>query len=246
MGRLTGKVAMVTAAAAGIGRASAVALARKGAKVFAADIDAAGLAGLKAENPAIETLILDVCDGAKVSAAPAKTGPVDVLVNCSGFVHHGTVMDVSEADWDFSFDLNVRAHFRMIRAYLPAMLERGAGAIVNIASVVSTIKGAPNRFLYGATKGAVIALTKQLAADYVARGIRANAICPGTVETPSLIARMQARGDYDKARAEFLARQPTGRLGKPEEIAALVTYLGGDDAAFVTGQAFIIDGGWTI
>ena len=246
MGRLTGKVAMVTAAAAGIGRASAVALAREGAKVFAADIDAAGLAGLKAENPAIETLILDVCDGAKVSAAPAKTGPVDVLVNCSGFVHHGTVMDVSEADWDFSFDLNVRAHFRMIRAYLPAMLERGAGAIVNIASVVSTIKGAPNRFLYGATKGAVIALTKQLAADYVARGIRANAICPGTVETPSLIARMQARGDYDKARAEFLARQPTGRLGKPEEIAALVAYLAGDEAAFVTGQAFIIDGGWTI
>jgi 2-keto-3-deoxy-L-fuconate dehydrogenase len=246
MGRLAGKVALVTAAAAGIGRASAVALAREGATVFAADIDAEGLARLEAENAAIETLVLDVCDGAKVGAAPARTGPVDVLVNCSGFVHHGTVMDVSEADWDFSFDLNVRAHFRMIRAYLPAMLERRAGAIVNIASVVSTIKGAPNRFLYGATKGAVIALTKQLAADYVARGIRANAICPGTVETPSLIARMQARGDYDKARAEFLARQPTGRLGKPEEIAALVAYLAGDEAAFVTGQAFIIDGGWTI
>jgi 2-keto-3-deoxy-L-fuconate dehydrogenase len=140
----------------------------------------------------------------------------------------------------------VRAHFRMIQAYLPAMLERGAGSIVNIASVVSTIKGAPNRFLYGATKGAVIALTKQLAADYVGRGIRANAVCPGTVETPSLIARMRARGDYDKARAEFLARQPTGRLGRPEEIAALVTYLASDEAAFVTGQAFIIDGGWTI
>jgi 2-keto-3-deoxy-L-fuconate dehydrogenase len=246
MGRLAGRVAIVTAAAAGIGRASALALAREGAKVFAADIDEKGLAKLKDESKAIETLYLDVTDGAKVSAMPGHTGPVDVLVNCSGFVHHGTVMDVSEADWDFSFDLNVRAHFRMIRAYLPAMLDRGDGSIINIASVVSTIKGAPNRFLYGATKGAVIALTKQLAADYVGRGIRANAVCPGTVETPSLIARMQARGDYEKARAEFLARQPTGRLGQPEEIASLVTYLASDEASFVTGQAFIIDGGWTI
>jgi 2-keto-3-deoxy-L-fuconate dehydrogenase len=246
MGRLAGKVAIVTAAAAGIGRATALSLARQGAKVFAADIDEAGLATLKKESKAIETLILDVADAGKVKASPERTGLVDVLVNCSGFVHHGTVMEVSEEDWDFSFDLNVRAHFRMIRAYLPAMLERSSGSIVNIASVVSTIKGAPNRFLYGATKGAVIALTKQLAADYVARGIRANAVCPGTVETPSLIARMRARGDYDKARAEFLARQPTGRLGRPEEIAALITYLAGDEAAFVTGQAFIIDGGWTI
>jgi 2-dehydro-3-deoxy-L-fuconate 4-dehydrogenase len=246
MGRLAGKTAIVTAAAAGIGRASALSLAREGAKVFAADIDEKGLATLKNESKAIEMIVLDVTDAGKVSATPDRTGPVDVLVNCSGFVHHGTIMEVGETDWDFSFDLNVRAHFRMIRAYLPAMLDRGGGSIINIASVVSTIKGAPNRFLYGATKGAVIALTKQLAADYVSRGIRANAVCPGTVETPSLLARMRARGDYDKARAEFLARQPTGRLGQPEEIAALVAYLASDEAIFVTGQAFIIDGGWTI
>jgi 2-dehydro-3-deoxy-L-fuconate 4-dehydrogenase len=246
MGRLAGKTAIVTAAAAGIGRASALSLAREGAKVFAADIDEKGLATLKNESKAIEMIVLDVTDAGKVSATPDRTGPVDVLVNCSGFVHHGTIMEVSETDWDFSFDPNVRAHFRMIRAYLPAMLDRGGGSIINIASVVSTIKGAPNRFLYGATKGAVIALTKQLAADYVSRGIRANAVCPGTVETPSLLARMRARGDYDKARAEFLARQPTGRLGQPEEIAALVAYLASDEAIFVTGQAFIIDGGWTI
>jgi 2-keto-3-deoxy-L-fuconate dehydrogenase len=181
MGRLAGKAAIVTAAAAGIGRASAVSMAREGAKVFAADIDEAGLGKLKAENNTIETLTLDVCDAAKVRAAREQTGPVDVLVNCSGFVHHGTVMEVSEKDWDFSFDLNVRAHFRMIQAYLPAMIERGAGSIVNIASVVSTIKGAPNRFLYGATKGAVIALTKQLAAPMrSARGrSRPRASSPG-------------------------------------------------------------------
>ena len=246
MGRLTGKVAMVTAAAAGIGRASAVALAREGAKVFAADIDAAGLAGLKAENPAIETLILDVCDGAKVSAAPAKTGPVDVLVNCSGFVHHGTVMDVSEADWDFSFDLNVRGAFPhdpgLSSGHARAGSRRHRQHRFGGVDDQGRAQPLPLWRHQGGGDRAHQAARRRL----IARGIRANAICPGTVETPSLIDRMQARGDYDKARAEFLARQPTGRLGKPEEIAALVTYLAGDDAAFVTGQTFIIDGGWTI
>lgn len=246
MKRLQGKVALVTAAAGGIGRAAAQAMAAEGAAVFATDIDRDGLASLKGATRRVRTFALDVTKPKQIARAVERTGPVDILVNCSGWVHTGTALTCEEADWDRSFDLNVKAHYRMIRAYLPGMLEKGAGSIINIASVVSTIKGAPNRFVYGATKGAVIALTKQLATDFVAKGIRANAVCPGTVETPSLIARMHESGDYDKARAAFMARQPIGRFCRPEEVGALIAFLASDDAAYITGQTHVIDGGWTM
>jgi 2-keto-3-deoxy-L-fuconate dehydrogenase len=240
---LTGKTVVVTAAAQGIGRASALAFAKVGAKVIATDINEALLAELGKEA-GITTRKLDVLDDAAVKAAFAAIGPVDVLFNCAGVVHAGALLDMKDEDLDFAFNLNVRAMVRTIRAVLPGMIERGGGAIVNMASVASSVTGVPNRFAYGTTKAAVIGLTKSVAADYVAKGIRCNAICPGTVESPSLEGRMRAQGDYDKARAAFIARQPMGRLGAPEEIADLAVYLAG--ATYTTGQAYVIDGGWTI
>jgi 2-keto-3-deoxy-L-fuconate dehydrogenase len=244
-GRLAGKVALVTAAGAGIGRACAVAFAREGASVLATDIDDAALAALGREVPGLRTMRCDVRDDASVSAAAAAAGDVDVLLNAAGIVHHGTALDVTDEQWDLAFDLNVRGMHRTIRAVLPGMLARGRGSVVNVSSVASSIKGAPNRYLYGATKAAVIGLTKALAADMVARGVRANAICPGTVQSPSLEGRIAAQADPVAARAAFLARQPTGRFGTPEEVAALATYLASDESAFTTGAIHVIDGGWS-
>jgi 2-keto-3-deoxy-L-fuconate dehydrogenase len=244
-GRLAGKCALVTAAGAGIGRACAVAFAREGAAVLATDIDAASLATLAREVPGLRTMRCDVRDDASVHAAAAAAGDVDVLLNAAGIVHHGTALDVTDEQWDLAFDLNVRGMHRCIRAVLPGMIARGRGSIVNIASVASSIKGAPNRYLYGATKAAVIGLTKALAADVVAKGVRANAICPGTVQSPSLEGRIAAQADPVAARAAFLARQPTGRFGTPEEVAALAVHLAGDESAFTTGAVHVIDGGWS-
>jgi 2-keto-3-deoxy-L-fuconate dehydrogenase len=245
-GKLEGRVALVTSAGQGIGRASAIALAKEGARVFATDIREDLVKDISKDHPDVTGFILNVMEQKAVDAALERTGPIDILFNCSGFVHNGTVLDCTEKDWDFSFDLNVKAHYRMIKAYLPDMLEKGRGNIINMASVASSIKGAPNRFVYGASKAAVIGLTKALAADFVAKGIRCNAICPGTVETPSLYDRMRAQGDFEKAKAAFIARQPMGRLAQPEEIAQMVIYLASDDSAFMTGQALVIDGGWSI
>ena len=246
MGRLEGKTAIVTSAGQGIGRATVLAMLREGATVWATDINAELLAALGKEHPTIKTLVLDVLKQEHVDAAVKKVGPVDVLFNCSGFVHGGTIMDVVDKDWDFAFDLNVRAHYRMMKAFLPGFLDKGKASIINMSSIASSIKGVPNRFLYGTTKAAVIGMTKAMAADYVTKGIRVNAICPGTVETPSLYDRMRAQGDVEKAKAAFIARQPMGRLAQPEEIAALVVYLASDESAFTTGQTFTIDGGWSI
>ena len=245
-GKLEGRVALVTSAGQGIGRASAIALAREGAKVFATDIREDLFKDIAKEHPGITGFGLNVLEQSAVDAALKRTGPIDILFNCSGFVHNGTVLDCEEKDWDFSFDLNVKAHYRMIKAYLPGMLGKGKGNIINMASVASSVKGAPNRFVYGASKAAVIGLTKALAADFVAKGIRSNCICPGTVETPSLYDRMRAQGDIEKAKAAFIARQPMGRMAQPEEIAEMVIYLASDDSAFITGQALVIDGGWSI
>jgi 2-keto-3-deoxy-L-fuconate dehydrogenase len=245
-GKLEGRVALVTSAGQGIGRSSAIALAREGAKVFASDIREDLFKDISRDHPGITGFGLDVLEQSAVDAALKRTGPIDILFNCSGFVHNGTVLDCEEKDWDFSFDLNVKAHYRMIKAYLPGMLAKGKGNVINMASVASSIKGAPNRFVYGASKAAVIGLTKALAADFVAKGIRCNAICPGTVETPSLYDRMRAQGDFEKAKAAFIARQPMGRMAQPEEIAQMVIYLASDDSAFITGQALVIDGGWSI
>lgn len=245
-GKLEGRVALVTSAGQGIGRASAIALAREGAKVFATDIREDLFKDISKEHPGITGFGLNVLEQAAVDAALKRTGPIDILFNCSGFVHNGTVLDCEEKDWDFSFDLNVKAHYRMIKAYLPGMLAKGKGNVINMASVASSVKGAPNRFVYGASKAAVIGLTKALAADFVAKGIRSNCICPGTVETPSLYDRMRAQGDFEKAKAAFIARQPMGRMAQPEEIAEMVIYLASDDSAFITGQALVIDGGWSI
>ena len=243
-GRLAGKTALVTSAGQGIGRSSALALAREGAKVFATDLKAELLAGL--DSHGISGFALDVTKADQIAASVQRTGPVDILFNCSGFVHHGSVLDCSDKDWEFSFDLNVTAHFHMIKAYLPGMLAQARGSIINMASVASSIKGVPNRFVYGASKAAVIGLTKSVAADFITKGIRCNAICPGTVETPSLYDRMRAQGDFEKAKAAFIARQPMGRLAQPEEIAELVVYLASDETAFMTGQAITIDGGFTL
>lgn len=238
---LGGKTALVTAAGQGIGRASALAYKRAGARVIATDINAPALEALAAEG--IETRLLDVLSDQAVKDAAAGVGPVDILFNCAGVVHGGTVLETSDEDLAFAWDLNVRAMVRTARAFLPGMLARGGGAIVNMASVASSVKGVPNRFAYSVTKAAVIGLTKSIAADYVAQGVRCNAICPGTVESPSLQERMRAGGDYEAARAAFIARQPMGRLGTPEEIAELAVYLAG--ATYTTGQAYVVDGGWT-
>jgi 2-keto-3-deoxy-L-fuconate dehydrogenase len=240
--RLKGKRALVTAAAAGIGRACAVAFAREGAHVIATDIDEAGLP--PTSDGIAEHARLDVRDTAAVELLAQRLGAVDVLLNAAGFVHHGTILDCSERDWDTSFDLNVKSMHRMIRAFLPAMLAGGCGSIVNIASVVAAGKAAPNRYAYGATKGAIVALTRSVALDFVTRGIRCNCICPGTIDTPSLAGRIQALGG--DARAAFIARQPLGRLGTADEVAALAVYLAGDESGFTTGSAHVIDGGWTL
>lgn len=241
--RLKGKRAFVTAAAAGIGRASALAFAREGASVFATDIDEKGLADL-AEGGVTEVAKLDVRDTEAVAALAKRVGPVDILLNAAGFVHHGTVLDCSDADWEFSFDLNVKSMHRTIRAFLPGMLQNGGGSIINIASAAGVFKAAPNRYVYGATKAAVAALTRAVAADFITKGIRCNSICPGTIETPSMLGRAAAAGP--QGREMFVSRQPMGRLGTAEEIAALAVYLAGDESSFTTGVAHIIDGGWTL
>jgi 2-keto-3-deoxy-L-fuconate dehydrogenase len=244
MGRLTGKRALVTAAGQGIGRASALAMAAEGAMVFATDVNAAALEGMDG----VETFVMDVRDGASVKAGVAKAKP-DVLFNCAGFVHHGTVLDASDDEWDFAFDLNVRSMMRTMQAVLPGMLERGSGSIVNMSSACSSIIGAPNRFIYGTTKAAVIGMTKSVAVDYIRQGIRCNCICPGTVESPSWHDRVKALGEemgsYDAALEAFVSRQPMGRVATAEEIAALVVYLAGDESGFTTGQPHVIDGGWS-
>lgn len=240
--RLQGKKAFCTASGAGIGLATVRAFAAEGATVVATDINAEALKPLAAEG--IETHVLNVTDPAAVAALAAKVGPVDVLFNCAGFVHHGAILDCDEAAFDFSFNLNVRGQYLVTKAFLPGMLAKG-GSIVNMASAASSIIAAPNRFVYGATKAAVIGMTKSIAADYITKGIRANAICPATVESPSLQERMKAQGDYETARAAFIARQPMGRIGRPEEIAALAVFLASPESSFITGQAIAIDGGWT-
>jgi 2-keto-3-deoxy-L-fuconate dehydrogenase len=240
--RLAGKRAVVTAAGSGIGRASAEAFARAGARVFGVDIDGQALATLTG----VEGHVVDVRDADAIAVFAAKVGRIDVLFNCAGMVPKGNVLDIDPATWNAAFDLNVTSMFHMIRAFLPGMLAVKSGSIINMSSVAGSITGVPDRCGYGATKAAVIGLTKSVATDFVAQGIRCNAICPGTVDTPSLQARLHATGDYAKTRAEFEARQPMGRLGKPEEIAALALYLASDESGFTTGQTHIIDGGWMI
>ena len=247
--RLAGKTAFVTAAGQGIGRATALAFAREGARVIATDINVPLLDTLSQES-GCSVQRLDVTDAAAITAAAAQHGPVDVLFNAAGFVHAGTVLDCTEEEWDFAFQLNVRSQFRTIKAFLPGMLERGTGSIINVASVASSIKGAPNRFVYGATKAAILGLTKSVAADFITRGIRCNAICPGTVESPSLRDRISAQAKAAaqttaQVEAAFVSRQPMGRLGKVEEIAALAVYLASDESSFTTGTAQVIDGGWS-
>ncbi len=244
--RLKGKRALVSAAAQGIGRASALAMAAEGATVFATDVNADALEAIRGDN--LQTFPLDVRDEKSISAAVERAEP-DILFNCAGFVHHGNVLDATDDDWDFAFDLNVRSMWRMMRAALPGMLERGSGSIVNMSSACSSVIGAPNRFIYGTTKAAVIGMTKSVAVDYISQGIRCNCICPGTVESPSWKDRVKALGEelgsYEEAMLQFVSRQPMGRVATAEEIAALVVYLASDESAFTTGQPHVIDGGWS-
>ena len=242
MGRLNGKTCLVTAAGQGIGQASALAMQAEGANVYATDVNTDALDDLAAKG--LKTFMLDVLDPTSIAKAVAKVNQLDVLFNCAGFVANGTILECDEAQWTFSNDLNVTAMYRMNRAFLPGMLANGGGSIINMSSVASSVIAAPNRFAYGTTKAAAIGMTKSIAADFIAQGIRCNAICPGTVESPSLENRLAATGDYDAARAAFIARQPIGRIGKAEEIAALVVYLASDESAYTTGAAHVIDGGW--
>ena len=247
--RLRGKTAFITAAGQGIGRATALAFVREGARVIATDLNAAALDALAAEC-GCTTQVLDVTDPAAIEAAAAAHGPVDVLFNGAGFVHAGTVLDCTEAEWDFAMNLNVRSMFRTIRAFAPGMLAKGGGSIINVASVAGSLKGAPNRFVYGTTKAAVIGLTKAVAADFITKGLRCNAICPGTVESPSLRDRIDAQASttglsLEQVEASYIARQPMGRLGRVDEIAALAVYLASDESSFTTGTAQVIDGGWS-
>jgi len=244
--RLAGKIAVVTAAGQGIGRATALAFADEGALVWATDISEPLLMALRKERPGIRTRRMDVRDTQDIANCAVEVGRPDVLFNCAGYVHHGTILDCAEKDWDFSFDLNVKSMYRACRAFLPLMLEAGKGSIINMSSAASSVKAAPNRFVYGSTKAAVIGLTKAIAVDFIRGGIRCNAICPGTVQSPSLEERIASQGDVEKVRSGFVARQPMGRIGRPEEIAALAVYLASDESSYTTGQAHIIDGGFSL
>ena len=243
--RLIGKTALITAAGQGIGRATAELFAVEGAHVIASDINQSALAELD-EVAGIQTMKLDVTDAAAVQVAVADMPPLDVLFNCAGYVAGGSILDCDEDDWDFSFNLNVKAMYRLIRLTLPGMLGKGGGSIINMSSVASSMKGVPNRFAYCASKAAVLGLTKSVSADFVTQGIRCNAICPGTVDSPSLHDRLRATGDYEQAMSDFIARQPMGRIGTAGEIAELALYLASDASKYTTGQPFAIDGGWTI
>ncbi len=250
MDRLKGKRAFLTAAGAGIGRSTAIAFAREGAEVIATDIKPELIADLK-DHGIAETASLNVCSTEAVDAIAKKVGPVDILFNCAGFVHHGTVLTTSDEEWDFSFDINAKAMHRTIRAFLPGMLDKGAGSVVNISSGASSVRGIPNRYVYGASKAAVVGLTKAVAADFIKQGIRVNAICPGTIESPSLDQRIDTQAkalgkSIETIRQAFVDRQPMGRLGKPEEIAAMAVYLAGDESAYTTGQIFLVDGGFAL
>ena len=242
MDRLKGKTCLVTAAGQGIGRKTAEMFLAEGAGVWATDINADAVADIRGA----ESRRLDVTDADAIEALRKETGPLDVLFNCAGVVHAGDILHCSEEDWDFAFDLNAKAQYRMIRAFLPGMLERGGGSIINMSSVLSSVTGSVNRFVYTASKAAVVGITKAVAAEFVTRGIRCNAICPGTVDSPSLHERLRATGDYEQAMKDFIARQPMGRIGKTEEVAALAVYLAGDESAYTTGQCHVIDGGWAI
>jgi 2-keto-3-deoxy-L-fuconate dehydrogenase len=247
--RLSGKRVLVTAAGQGIGRASAIAMAKEGAKVFATDVNMDALSTIEDEQIAnLEVFELDVRDSESVSKGVAQVKP-DVLFNCAGYVHHGAILDATDDEWDFAFDLNVRSMLRTVRAALPGMIERGGGSIINMSSAAGSIIGAPNRFIYGTTKAAVVGMTKSIAVDYIKQGIRCNCICPGTVESPSWHDRVTALGEelgsYDEAMKQFVSRQPMGRVASADEIAALVLYLASDESGFTTGHTHIIDGGWS-
>jgi 2-keto-3-deoxy-L-fuconate dehydrogenase len=243
-GRLAGKVAFVTAAAQGMGRGSALAFAREGARVWATDVNAQALSDLKHDS--IQTRVLDVTDEAAISKVAREVGDIDVLFNCAGIVHHGSILDATPKDWDLAFAVNAKSMYLVSRAFLPGMVKKGRGSIINMASVASSIRGLPNRFVYGASKAAVIGLTKSIAADFVKQGIRCNAICPGTVDTPSLQGRINAFADPVQARKDFIARQPMGRLGTVDDVTGILLFLASDESLFATGNAYSIDGGMTI
>jgi 2-keto-3-deoxy-L-fuconate dehydrogenase len=244
-GRLAGKTAFITAAGQGIGRATALAFAREGARVWATDVNPKTISDLEGKD-GIRTRILDVLDESAINKLAGDVGQVDVLFNCAGFVHHGTILDCTVKDWDFSFNLNVKSMYLVTKAFLPGMLKKGGGSIINMSSIASSVKGLPNRFVYGATKAAVIGLTKSIAADYVKQGIRCNCIGPGTVDTPSLGERINAFADPVQARKDFIARQPMGRLGTVDDITGILVFLASDESRFATGNMYSIDGGMTI